>query len=223
MLVADGRVIYSASDLAAAARCDYALLRAFDAQLGWGPAVSTEDEVLARTAKLGGEHEQRYLDQLRAQSGGNATVIGRPAYTVAGLTAAATATLRAVESRAPVIVQAAMFDGRFVGFADFLVLGGPPGLQRYRLQDTKLARSVKVEALLQLAAYADALTAAGAQKLPLLLDGAAIAEGVVNLERGEHVFQVPAGNRLLVVWLGPHLTGIPVADQTDMPLFFNWY
>ena len=50
-----------------------------------------------------------------------------------------------------------MFDGRFVGFADFLLLDE----DRYRLRDTKLARSVKVEALLQLAAYAETLTAAG--------------------------------------------------------------
>jgi predicted RecB family nuclease len=47
-------VIYSASDLAAAARCEYALLRSFDAKLGRGPAVTTEDELLARTATLGG-------------------------------------------------------------------------------------------------------------------------------------------------------------------------
>ena len=39
-----------------------------------------------------------------------------------------------------------MFDGRFVGFADFLVRDG----QRYRVVDTKLARSAKVTALLQL-------------------------------------------------------------------------
>ena len=65
--------------------------------------------------------------------------------------------MQAVERRAPVIYQAAMFDGRFVGFADFLVFDG----ERYRLRDTKLARSVKVEALLQLAAYADTLAARG--------------------------------------------------------------
>ena len=157
MFVADDRVIYSASDLAAAARCEYALLRSFDARLGWGPPVATEDELLARTAKLGGEHEQRHLDELRAMSEDTVAVIGRPDYTVAGLTAAADATLRAVERRAPVIYQAAMFDGRFVGFADFLVFDG----ERYRLRDTKLARSVKVEALLQLAAYAETLSAAG--------------------------------------------------------------
>ena len=53
MFVADDRVIYSASDLAAAARCEYALLRSFDARLGRGPSVAQEDELLARTADLG--------------------------------------------------------------------------------------------------------------------------------------------------------------------------
>ena len=154
------RVIYSASDLAAAARCEYALLRSFDAALGRGPTVAADDELLARTAQLGGQHEQRHLDELRAESG--ITVIGRPAYTVAGLTAAAEATLAAVARRAPVIYQAAMFDGRFAGFADFLVFDG----DRYRLRDTKLARSVKVEALLQLAAYSDTLAAAGVPVAP---------------------------------------------------------
>ncbi|WP_059017321.1 TM0106 family RecB-like putative nuclease [Mycobacterium sp. M26] len=155
MLVIDDRVVYSASDLAAAARCEYALLRSFDAKLGRAPAVSTVDELLARTADLGDAHEQRHLDALRERS--DVVVIGRPAYSLAGLSAAADATRRAVEQRAPVIYQAAMFDGRFVGFADFLVLDG----DRYRLRDTKLARSVKVEALLQLAAYAETLSADG--------------------------------------------------------------
>ncbi|MCI4674946.1 TM0106 family RecB-like putative nuclease [Candidatus Mycolicibacterium alkanivorans] len=156
MFVADDRVIYSASDLAAAARCEYALLRSFDARLGRGPAVAAADDLLARTAELGGEHEQRHLDELRSRS--DVAIIGRPAYSLAGLSAAADATRRAVERRAPVIYQAAMFDGRFVGFADFLVLDG----DRYRLRDTKLARSVKVEALLQLAAYAETLAEGGA-------------------------------------------------------------
>ena len=163
MFVADDVVIYSASDLAAAARCEYALLRAFDAKLGRGPAVAADDELLARTAQLGDDHEQRHLDELREQIGENPTIIGRPIYTRAGLVAAADATRVAVDRRAPVIVQAAMFDGRFLGFADFLVLeeGG------YRLRDTKLARSVKVTALLQLAAYADALRLAA---VPVLDD-----------------------------------------------------
>jgi predicted RecB family nuclease len=173
MFVVDDRVIYSASDLAAAARCEYALLRSFDARLGWGPPVATEDELLARTAELGGEHEQRHLDELRETAQENVAIIGRPGYTVDGLTSAADATMRAVERRAPIIYQAAMFDGRFVGFADFLILEDG---QRYRLRDTKLARSVKVEALLQLAAYADTLATAGVPVAPevelVLGDGA---------------------------------------------------
>lgn len=139
VFVTGDSIVYSASDLAAAARCEYALLREFDAKLGWGPAVSVEDELLARTATLGDEHEHRELDRLREQFPDGVAVIGRPAYTLAGLTAAAAATRRAIADRAPVVYQAAMFDGRFVGFADFLVRDG----ERYRLVDTKLARSPK--------------------------------------------------------------------------------
>jgi uncharacterized protein len=181
VFVADDRVIYSASDLAAAARCEYALLRSFDAQLGRGPRVAVEDELLARTAKLGVEHEQRHLDELRELADDTVAIIGRPKYTVAGLIAAADQTMRAVDRRAPVIYQAAMFDGRFVGFADFLVFDGT----RYRLRDTKLARSVKVEALLQLAAYADTLATAGVPVAPevelVLGDGATASYRVDEL------------------------------------------
>ncbi len=162
MFVVGESIVYSASDLAAAARCEYALLRAFDAKLGRGPAVSADDALLARTVVLGNEHERRRLDQLRDEFGDAVAVIGRPAYTLAGLTAAAEATQRAIANRAPVVYQAAMFDGRFVGFADFLVLDG----EHYRVTDTKLARSPKVSALLQLAAYADALAGSGVAVAP---------------------------------------------------------
>ncbi|MGA9488805.1 MAG: TM0106 family RecB-like putative nuclease [Mycobacterium sp.] len=162
MFLAGDRIIYSASDLASAARCEYALLRAFDAKLGWGAGVAVEDELLARTAALGDEHEQRRLDQLREEYGGEVVVIGRPSFTVEGITAAAAATHRAVENEAPVIYQAAMFDGRFVGFADFLVRRDG----QYQVSDTKLARSAKVTALLQIAAYADTLHRAGIPVFP---------------------------------------------------------
>ncbi|MCH9642099.1 MAG: TM0106 family RecB-like putative nuclease [Actinomycetia bacterium] len=182
----EDRVIYSASDLAAAARCEYALLRSFDARLGWGPEVSADDELLSRTAELGDEHEQRHLDELRRRpQSGDVIVIGRPDYTVAGLAAAADQTLRAVGRNAAVIYQAAMFDGRFVGFADFLILEASPRGPHYRLRDTKLARSVKVEALLQLAAYAQSLTDAGVPVAPevdlVLGDGTAVSYPIDEL------------------------------------------
>ena len=67
-----------------------------------------------------------------------------------------------------------MLDGRFVGLADFVVLDG----DRYQLLDTKLARSAKVEALLQLAAYADTLRTIGVPVAPtaeLILGDATVA------------------------------------------------
>ena len=172
MFVLDDRVVYSASDLAAAARCEYALLRAFDVKLGRSPKIAVEDELLARTSSLGDEHERRQLEDLRTEFDGDVTIIGRPTYTGAGLRGAFEATMRAVRSRSSVIYQAAMFDGRFAGFADFLILTDG----RYRVADTKLARSAKVEALLQLAAYAHTLASAGVPVAPeaeiMLGDGA---------------------------------------------------
>lgn len=181
MFVTGESIVYSASDLAAAARCEYALLRDFDAKLGRGPAASIEDDLLARTALLGTEHERRELVRLRAEFGDGLAIIGRPAYTPAGLAAAAEATRRAIAAGAPAVYQAAMFDGRFVGFADFLLRDGG----QYRVVDTKLARSANVTALLQLAAYADALAASGVPVAPeaelRLGDGTAVRYRVRDL------------------------------------------
>jgi hypothetical protein len=63
----------------------------------------------------------------------------------------------------------------------------------------------------------------GAGPLPLTLDGAAAGTGVHLLGKGEHLFQVPPGDRLVVVWLGPNLPRIPLMAQDQRPLFVNWY
>ncbi|MGV0664315.1 TM0106 family RecB-like putative nuclease [Mycobacteroides chelonae] len=157
MFVLDGRVVYSASDFASAARCEYALLRVFDAKLGWGPTPPRDDELLARTATLGDAHEAHHLAELQKRFGsGVASIPFPPTFTLDGLNAAAAATKQAFDDGHPVVYQAAMFDGRFLGFADFVVRES----RTYRVCDTKLARSAKVTALLQLAAYADSLMAA---------------------------------------------------------------
>ncbi|MCH9733467.1 MAG: TM0106 family RecB-like putative nuclease, partial [Actinomycetia bacterium] len=212
----EDRVIYSASDLAAAARCEYALLRSFDALLGRGPTVSADDGLLARTAELGDDHEQRHLDELRQRPEfGDITVIGRPDYTLAGLAAAADQTLRAIRRRAPVVYQAAMFDGRFVGFADFLILESSPGGHRYRLRDTKLARSVKVEALLQLAAYAQTLISARVSVAPEV--DLVLGDGTVVSHRLDELLEVYRLRRAaLQRLLDEHLAGgRPVAWENE--------
>ncbi len=210
VLVIGDTVVYSASDLAAASKCEYALLRQFDSRLGWGPAVDAEDDLLARTAALGADHERRRLDQLRADVGAVRT-IGRPSYTIAGLTAAANATRQAIADGAPVVYQAAMFDGRFVGFADFLIRvdGG------YEVTDTKLARSAKVTALLQLAAYADTLAATGVPIAPeaqLILGDGAVAryqvEELIPVYRSQRA-------RLQQLLDGHHAGGVPARWQDE--------
>jgi uncharacterized protein len=57
-----------------------------------------------------------------------------------------------------VVFQAAFFDGRFLGYAAFIIRSEDG---RYEVCDTKLARSTKITALLQLAAYSDQLQARG--------------------------------------------------------------
>ena len=67
------RVIFSASDLKAAAECEFAWSRAIDAKLGRVPAVvEPEDATLARAAKLGDLHELKVLDAYRERFGANA-------------------------------------------------------------------------------------------------------------------------------------------------------
>ena len=75
-----GRVIYSASDLAAAARCEYALLRAFDAKLGRGPTVEVEETNCSPAPPISAsEHEQRLLDEFANPAPRSVAIIGRPA------------------------------------------------------------------------------------------------------------------------------------------------
>ncbi|MFZ2177798.1 MAG: TM0106 family RecB-like putative nuclease [Rhodococcus sp. (in: high G+C Gram-positive bacteria)] len=176
MFLLDGKIVYSASDLAAAATCEFGVLRRLDGVLGRAGRESpagpdSGDPMLQRTSGLGDAHERRQLEQFRAEYGDGVVVMARPDYTELGLFDATLATLAAVRSGADVVYQGTFFDGRFLGFCDFLVRDG----DSYAVYDTKLSRHAKVSALLQLAAYADALESNGITLSPevhlLLGDG----------------------------------------------------
>src|SRR5690606_20132968 len=83
---------------------------------------------------------------------------------------------------ARVVFQGAFAAGDFVGFADFLVRDDAGA---WRVQDTKLARTARVTALMQLAAYVDQLDALGvarADEVDLLLgDGTTSTHAVDDL------------------------------------------
>ena len=166
----DGVLALSASDLAAAAACPYAVVRALDAALGRGPTVPRAvDATAARAGRLGAAHERRLLEAhvaalgpYDAGTGRGVLVLPRPGdRTTAGLAAAHARTLALLRGGVDVLGQAALFDGAFTGYADFLVRDPTSGEPRYTVVDAKLARHERPTALLQVAAYADQLAAAG--------------------------------------------------------------
>jgi uncharacterized protein len=139
-----GTLVHSASDLVIAGECEFRLLRRLDELLGRSPRrAREEDEMLARTAALGEDHERRVLEgHLRRFGPANAGRPGGvlevpPARRMARdeLIEAHSRTLAAMEQGADVVYQASFFDGRFHGRADFLVRdplgemerGGDPG------------------------------------------------------------------------------------------------
>lgn len=156
------RVVTSAGDLTAASACEFGFLRLLDEKLGRIESIPREaDPLLERTAELGVGHEARIVEELKEQGLAVVTLDRPRLHDRSAVEEAERATLAALDSGADVVVQAALAgdDGvPFVGFADFLARR-PDG--RWRVQDSKLARSAKVTALLQLAAYAQRLVELG--------------------------------------------------------------
>ncbi|MDJ0322442.1 TM0106 family RecB-like putative nuclease [Cryobacterium sp. PH31-AA6] len=155
-LLDPGTIVYSASDLSAAAGCEWAVMRRLDAKLGRiEPIAETADAMLARTAVLGDAHELRMLTRLKQTR--QVVEIERPALAEIGI--AVQASEAALTGGAEVVFQAAFFDGRFLGYADFIIRSDDG--TAYEVYDTKLARKAKITALLQLAAYSDQLERMG--------------------------------------------------------------
>ncbi|MDZ5146000.1 TM0106 family RecB-like putative nuclease [Microbacterium testaceum] len=187
----NGRIVWSASDLKAAAECEFAWLRAIDAKIGRiAPVDDPEDATLERAARLGTAHELRVLADDRARFG--AAVREIPAARSSDAEALAEAVRLTDEALADpsveVVYQAAFATDEFVGFADFLVREpetSSDGTRRWIVQDTKLARRARVTALMQLAAYVDQLDRLGvprSDEVQLLLgDGSTSTHRVDDL------------------------------------------
>lgn len=109
------------------------------------------DDAIALIRAKGFEHEARVVEQLRAAYGG---VVEIPSE--GSLDHRVQLTVQAMADGAPVIFQAALTDGRWVGYPDFLVRlpAKEDGTWRYEPEDAKLAKKAKAEHLLQLGVYA---------------------------------------------------------------------
>ncbi|MFS0892786.1 TM0106 family RecB-like putative nuclease [Microbacterium sp. 179-I 3D3 NHS] len=177
------RVIWSASDLKAAAECEFAWCRAIDAKLGRVPAVDEpEDATLQRAALLGDVHERavlaRYVDDLGDRRVHQVEKVSSS--DAEALRAATDETIEALGSDALVVFQAAFATEEFVGFADFLRRDDQG---RWRVQDSKLARKARVTALMQLAAYVDQLDRLGiprSDEVDLILGDGTLSTHVVD-------------------------------------------
>ena len=177
-----GRIVWSASDLKAAAECEFAWLRAIDAKLGRVAVVEDpEDLTLERAGRLGDAHEQRVLERYREEFGAGVWEIDATESRDAdGLQRAVAATAAALASDADIVYQAAFSTDEFVGFADFLARDEQG---RWLVQDSKLARRARVTALMQLAAYVAQLDRLGvprSDRVELLLGDGTVSTHAVD-------------------------------------------
>ena len=159
----DDRWILSPTDLVGFLACPQLAELERARRLGLVPAPPKYDDPgLEALRRRGKEHEDRYLDRLRA--GGNSVAVisrRRELHDYAAESALASAeTLSAMRTGVDVVYQGCLTDDRWVGWADFLVRVEKPsalGAWSYEVVDTKLAREAKGGALLQILLYSDLL------------------------------------------------------------------
>jgi predicted RecB family nuclease len=119
-------------------------------------AEPVDDPQAALVVRKGHEHEAACLAGMKERCGGFVEI------PPGALKARVAATVDAMESGAPLIYQAALTAGTWLGYADFLVRVEercPRWAWSYEPWDAKLARSPRPEHLLQIALYGDLLGA----------------------------------------------------------------
>ena len=172
MHLLDGKPVYSAGDLVGFLACEHLTDLERAALAGNVKRPQRDDPEIDVIRKRGFEHETRYIGHLEAQ-GRKVTTIkpdtwadepdGQPMAYEDEFREQVRLTREAMERGDDVIYQAAFFDGTWRGHADFLLrVDGPQaashlGDYHYEIADTKLARSTKAGALLQLCTYVDLL------------------------------------------------------------------
>ena len=117
-------------------------------------AECADDPQVALVVRKGHEHEAACLAGLKKRYGDFVEIPSGP------LKARFAATVDAMERGVPLIYQAALTAGSWLGYADFLVRvedGCPRWAWSYEPWDAKLARTARPEHILQIALYGDLL------------------------------------------------------------------
>ena len=153
----DGRLVYSATDLVGFLECGHLAELDRAVVAGHLRKPMQADPVLDRIAERGRQHEARFLDELRAEGIDVVEIaLDESVPWHARLATGRDDTVAAMRAGADAIYQAVLFDGRRLGFADFLRRVDTPsdlGAWSYEVWDTKLARHAKASAVLQLCMY----------------------------------------------------------------------
>lgn len=155
----NGQLVYSATDLVGFLECRHLFGLERAVAEGHLTRPARVDPVLDRIAQRGIEHERRFLARLPDHT----TVVDIPseidppsADRASDLLQRHAITVEAMQSGADVIYQAVLFDGRRLGYADFLrrvEVASDLGAWSYEVWDTKLARTARASAVLQLTMY----------------------------------------------------------------------
>jgi len=179
----DGRPVFSATDLVGYLACEHLTALERAALKGLVKRPNRADPELDIIRERGFQHEARYLADLTA-SGRSVVEIARNDDEDRGerIRRQADETIAAMESGADVVFQATFFDGRWLGYADFLLRVDDPsrpsvwGPYHYEVADTKLARHVKAGAVLQICSYVEQLEriqGVRPEKMKVVLGGSA--------------------------------------------------
>jgi predicted RecB family nuclease len=165
---ADGALVVSASDLTGFLECEHLTRLAVEVAHRRRPRPPAVDPMTALVADHGLAHEARHVQRLRDRGLSVVQIAASVGKDAVALRQAQADTLAAMRAGADVVHQATFFDGTWRGHADFLLKrtdrASDLGPWAYDVADTKLARRVKVPALLQMAVYGDLL--AGLQGAP---------------------------------------------------------
>ena len=161
MEITENRLTYSATDLVGFLECAHLTSLERAALSGHLERPQRIDPVLDRFSLRGQLHEERFLQSLLAEGLSSVTLELDPDLPRGNrLARGADETRNAMRTGVDVIYQAVLFDGRRLGFADFLRRVEEPsqlGDWSYEVWDTKLARHAKASTVLQLSMYSDLL------------------------------------------------------------------
>jgi predicted RecB family nuclease len=156
----DGQLVLSPTDLTHHQECRHLTWLDLGVAAGEWAAPDVEvSEELQLVFDRGLEHEKKYLESLKAAGKTMAEI--DTVFDADGRRRAEDQTVEAMRRGVDVVYQGTFFDGAWGGQADFLLRVETPSLfgdWSYEIADTKLARKLKVAALLQVATYAERLT-----------------------------------------------------------------